>query len=317
MKLKHWKLGLVAALFSGSLYAAPPLEVVSSFSILGDVAKQVGGERVNVSNLVGPDQDAHAYNLTSRDMQRIRNAKLVLVNGLGFEQAAVMRGIRQSGVPFAEATKNIQPMKAEDHDDDDHDHDHDHGHDHHGHGHDHGHHHHGEFDPHVWNDPVLMKTYAQNVADALIKVDPQGRAYYQQRLNGYQARLDAMHQWAQTQFNSVPQARRKVLTGHDAFNYMGKRYRIEFIAPQGVSTEAEPSARQVSALIRQIRSQGIRAAFSENIKDSRMVERISRETGIRVNGKLYSDALSRGAPAATYEQMFRYNVNALVNAMKQ
>ena len=162
-----------------------------------------------------------------------------------------------------------------------------------------------------------MKTYAQNVADALIKVDPQGRAYYQQRLNGYQARLDAMHQWAQTQFNSVPQARRKVLTGHDAFNYMGKRYRIEFIAPQGVSTEAEPSARQVSALIRQIRSQGIRAAFSENIKDSRMVERISRETGIHVNGKLYSDALSRGAPAATYEQMFRYNVNALVNAMKQ
>ena len=127
MKLKHWKLGLIAALFSGSLYATP-LEVVSSFSILGDVAKQVGGERVNVSNLVGPDQDAHAYNLTSRDMQRIRNAKLVLVNGLGFEQAAVMRGIRQSGVPFAEATKNIQPMKAEDHDDDDHDHDHDHGH---------------------------------------------------------------------------------------------------------------------------------------------------------------------------------------------
>ena len=109
MNLKHWKLGLIAALFSGSLYAAP-VEVVSSFSILGDVAKQVGGERVNVSNLVGPDQDAHAYNLTSRDMQRIRNAKLVLVNGLGFEQAAVMRGIRQSGVPFAEATKNIQPM---------------------------------------------------------------------------------------------------------------------------------------------------------------------------------------------------------------
>ncbi|WP_179945888.1 MULTISPECIES: metal ABC transporter solute-binding protein, Zn/Mn family [Eikenella] len=304
--MKHWKLGLIAALFSGSLYAAP-LEVVSSFSILGDVAKQVGGERVNVSSLVGPDQDAHAYNLTSRDMHRIRNAKLVLVNGLGFEQAAVMRGIRQSGTPFAEATKNIRPMKAEEHDD----HDHDHGH----HGHDH--HHHGEFDPHVWNDPVLMKTYAQNVADALIRVDPQGRAYYQQRLTNYQGRLDAMHQWAQTQFNSVPAARRKVLTGHDAFNYLGKRYRVEFIAPQGVSTEAEPSARQVSALIRQIRSQNIRAAFSENIKDSRMVERISRETGIRVNGKLYSDALSRGAPAATYEQMFRHNVSSLVNAMKQ
>lgn len=309
MNMKRWKLGLVAALFSGSLYAAP-MEVVASFSILGDVAKQVGGERVNVTNLVGPDQDAHAYNLTSRDLRTVRNAKLVLVNGLGFEQAAVMRGIRQSGVPFAEATQGIRPLKAEAHDHHHHDHDHDHGHDHH-------HHDHGEFDPHVWSDPVLMRTYAQNVANALIRVDPEGRAYYQQRLTDYQGRLNALHQWASSQFNSVPQARRKVLIGHHSFGYLGQRYKVEFVAPQGVSTDAQPSAQQVAALIRQIRSQNIRAAFSENIKDARMVQRIAQETGIRINGKLYTDALSRGAPAATYEQMFRYNVNAMVNAMKQ
>lgn len=307
MNMKRWKLGLVAALFSGSLYAAP-MEVVASFSILGDVAKQVGGERVNVTNLVGPDQDAHAYNLTSRDLRTVRNAKLVLVNGLGFEQAAVMRGIRQSGVPFAEATQGIRPLKAEAHGH--HHHDHDHGHDHH-------HHDHGEFDPHVWSDPVLMRTYAQNVANALIRVDPEGRAYYQQRLTDYQGRLNALHQWANNQFNSVPQARRKVLIGHHSFGYLGQRYKVEFVAPQGVSTDAQPSAQQVAALIRQIRSQNIRAAFSENIKDARMVQRIAQETGIRINGKLYTDALSRGAPAATYEQMFRYNVNAMVNAMKQ
>ena len=300
MNLKKWKLGLVAALFSGSLYAAP-IEVVTSFSILGDVTKQVGGERVNVTNLVGPDQDAHAYNLTSRDLRTVRNAKLVLVNGLGFEQAAVMRGIRQSGVPFAEATQGIQPIKAEAHD---HDHDHDH-------------HDHGEFDPHVWSDPVLMRTYAQNVANALIRIDPEGRAYYQQRLTDYQGRLNALNQWAAAQFNSVPTTRRKVLIGHHSFGYLGKRYRVEFVAPQGMSTDAQPSAQQVAALIRQIRSQNIRAAFSENIKDARMVQRIAQETGIRINGKLYTDALSRGAPAATYEQMFRYNVTAMVNAMKQ
>ncbi len=300
MNLKKWKLGLVAALFSGSLYAAP-IEVVTSFSILGDVTKQVGGERVNVTNLVGPDQDAHAYNLTSRDLRTVRNAKLVLVNGLGFEQAAVMRGIRQSGVPFAEATQGIQPIKAEAHD---HDHDHDH-------------HDHGEFDPHVWSDPVLMRTYAQNVANALIRIDPEGRAYYQQRLTDYQGRLNALNQWATAQFNSVPTTRRKVLIGHHSFGYLGKRYRVEFVAPQGMSTDAQPSAQQVAALIRQIRSQNIRAAFSENIKDARMVQRIAQETGIRINGKLYTDALSRGAPAATYEQMFRYNVTAMVNAMKQ
>lgn len=307
MKMKRWKLGLVATLFSGSLYAAP-MEVVASFSILGDVAKQVGGERVNVSNLVGPDQDAHAYNLTSRDLRTVRNAKLVLVNGLGFEQAAVMRGIRQSGVPFAEATQGIRPLKAEEHDHHDHDHNHGHGHDHHDH---------GEFDPHVWSDPVLMRTYAQNVANALIRVDPEGRAYYQQRLTDYQSRLNALHQWAGSQFNSIPRAQRKVLIGHDSFAYLGRRYQVEFVSPQGVSTDAEPSAQQVAALIRQIRSQNIRAAFSENIKDARMVQRIAQETGIRINGKLYTDALSRGAPAATYEQMFRYNVSTMVNAMKR
>lgn len=311
--MKHWKTGLIAVLVSGSLYAAP-MPVVTSFSILGDVAKQVGGERVNVQNLVGPNQDAHAYHMTSGDVKKIRSAKLVLVNGLGLEAADVQRAVKQSKVAYAEATAGIKPLKAPEGG-----HHHHHGHDHHGHDHhDHHHHHdHGEFDPHVWTDPVLMQTYAQNVANALIKADPEGKAYYQQRLADYQGQLKKLHEETQKAFNAVPQNQRKVLTGHDAFAYMGKRYNIKFIAPQGVSSSAEPSAKQVAAIIRQIKRDGIKAVFAENIKDTRMVDRIAQETGVKVSGKLYSDALSTGAPADTYVNMYRYNVKALTDAMKQ
>ena len=298
--MKHWKLGIIAAAFSGSLLAAP-MPVVASFSILGDVTQQIGGERVAVQTLVGADQDAHVYQLNSGDIRKIRAAKLVLVNGLGFEKAELARAVQQSKVPMAVASQGIKPMAAAD----------DHGHSHGGHNHDHG-----TEDPHVWNDPVLMQTYAQNVANALIKADPAGKSHYQQRLKNYQTELGQLNTWAAQSFNAIPAAQRKVLTGHDAFGYLGKRYNIQFIAPQGVSTEAEPSARQVAAIIRQIKQQGIKAVFSENIKDSRMVDRIAKETGVKVQGKLYSDALSTKAPANTYVGMFRHNVTALSNAMK-
>ncbi|MCP2041627.1 zinc/manganese transport system substrate-binding protein [Neisseria sp. HSC-16F19] len=303
MKMK-WQLGLAAFLCSGSLWAAP-LQVVTSFSILGDVTQQIGGERVAVQNLVGPDQDAHVYQLKASDIQKIRGAKLVLLNGLGFEKADVERAAKQAKVPVAVATRGITPIKMEEG-----------GHHHHDHGHGHGHHEHGEFDPHVWHDPVLMQTYAQNVADALVKADPAGKAHYQQRLNSYKNELAQLNTWAAQSFNSVPVAQRKVITGHEGFGYMAKRYKVYFAAPQGVNAESEPSARQVAAIIRQIKQQGIKAVFSENIKDTRMINRIAQETGVKVQGRLYSDALSKGAPANSYTGLFRYNVNALVKAMK-
>lgn len=293
--MKQWKLGVIAALLSGAAYAAP-LPVVTSFSILGDVAKQVGGERVAVTNLVGPNQDSHAYHMTSGDVKKIRAAKLVLLNGLGLEGADVRRAVQQSKVPFAEATKGIQPLKAPEGG--------------------HHHHHHGEFDPHVWTDPVLMVTYAKNVSDALAKADPAGKAYYEQRLTAYQNELKKLHSDTQVAINSVPVGKRKVLTGHDAFAYMAKRYNINFIAPQGVSSAAEPSAKAVASIIRQIKREGIKAVFTENIKDTRMIDRIAKETGVKVSGKLYSDALGN-APANTYIGMYRYNVKIMTNAMKK
>lgn len=298
--MKHWKPAVIAALWSGALYAAP-MPVVASFSILGDVAQQIGGERVAVQNLVGANQDAHAYNLTSGDIKKIREARLVLLNGLGLEKAELQRAVKQSKVASAEATAGIKPLAA-----DEHHHEHNHGHDHD----------HGEFDPHVWNDPVLMQRYAANVAIALIKADPAGSRYYQQRFKDYQNVLNQLNNYANQQFGAVAPAKRKVLTGHDSFAYLGKRYQVKFISPQGVSSEAEPSARQIAAIIRQIKAENVKAVFTENIKDGRMIARIAKETGVKVSGGLYADALSSGAPAGTYADMFRYNVRVMSEAMK-
>ena len=298
--MKHWKLAVIAALWSGALYAAP-MPVVVSFSILGDVAQQIGGERVVVQSLVGANQDAHAYNLTSGDIKKIREARLVLLNGLGLEKAELQRAVKQSKVASAEATAGIKPLAA-----DEHHHEHNHGHDHD----------HGEFDPHVWNDPVLMQRYAANVAIALIKADPAGSRYYQQRFKDYQNVLNQLNNYANQQFGAVAPAKRKVLTGHDSFAYLGKRYQVKFISPQGVSSEAEPSARQIAAIIRQIKAENVKAVFTENIKDGRMIARIAKETGVKVSGGLYADALSSGAPAGTYADMFRYNVRVMSEAMK-
>ena len=277
------------------------MPVVASFSILGDVAQQIGGERVAVQNLVGANQDAHAYNLTSGDIKKIREARLVLLNGLGLEKAELQRAVKQSKVASAEATAGIKPLAA-----DEHHHEHNHGHDHD----------HGEFDPHVWNDPVLMQRYAANVAIALIKADPAGSRYYQQRFKDYQNVLNQLNNYANQQFGAVAPAKRKVLTGHDSFAYLGKRYQVKFISPQGVSSEAEPSARQIAAIIRQIKAENVQAVFTENIKDGRMIARIAKETGVKVSGGLYADALSSGAPAGTYADMFRYNVRVMSEAMK-
>lgn len=298
--MKHWKPAVIAALWSGALYAAP-MPVVASFSILGDVAQQIGGERVAVQSLVGANQDAHAYNLTSSDIKKIREARLVLLNGLGLEKAELQRAVKQSKVASAEATAGIKPLAADEH--------------HHEHGHDHDHDH-GEFDPHVWNDPVLMQRYAANVAIALIKADPAGSRYYQQRFKDYQHVLNQLNNYANQQFGAVAPAKRKVLTGHDSFAYLGKRYQVKFISPQGVSSEAEPSARQIAAIIRQIKAENVKAVFTENIKDGRMIARIAKETGVKVSGGLYADALSSGAPAGTYADMFRYNVRVMSEAMK-
>ena len=287
---------------------AAPLRVVSSFSILGDVARQIGGEQVEVLDIVGPGQDAHVYQVTPADIRRLGEAQLVLMNGLGYEGAALERAVRDSQVPVAIASAGIKTLAGGHAHDDEHDHDHDKA----GAQHDAA-----ARDPHVWQDPVLMQAYAANIAKAMIQADPAHQQGYEQRLADYQQILRDLDSWAAAEFASIPPEKRKVVTGHDAFAYLGQRYQLQFLAPQGVSTDSQPSARAVAGLIRQIREQQVKAVFMENIKDPRLVEQISQEAGVTVqNQPLYSDALSPPeGPATSYVGLIRYNVTHLVQAM--
>ena len=274
---------------SAAVHAAP-LPVVASFSILGDMARQIGGERVAVQTLVGADADAHAYQLTPANVRTLRAAQLLLVNGLGFESAAMQRAMKASKVPVATATTGMAPIHGDE-----------------------------GADPHVWNDPALMPTYTRNIANALIQADPAGQAHYEQRLAAYQRELQALDAWAQQQFVNIPAAQRKVLTAHDAFAYLGRRYQIAFIAPLGMSAESDASAKTVARIVTQVRREKIRAVFLENIKDARLVQQLARETGVAVRPqKLYSDALSNAqGPAATYVQLVRHNVTAIAQALRE
>ena len=287
---------------------AAPLRVVSSFSILGDVARQIGGEQVEVLDIVGPGQDAHVYQVTPGDIRRLGEAQLVLMNGLGYEGAALERAVRDSQVPVAIASAGIETLAGGHAHDDEHDHDH---------GEAGAQHDAAARDPHVWQDPVLMQAYAANIAKALIQADPAHQQGYEQRLADYQQILRDLDSWAAAEFASIPPEKRKVVTGHDAFAYLGQRYQLQFLAPQGVSTDSQPSARAVAGLIRQIREQQVKAVFMENIKDPRLVEQISQEAGVTVqNQPLYSDALSPPeGPATSYVGLIRYNVTHLVQAM--
>lgn len=274
--------------------AQEKLSVVASFSILGDFVREVGGERVAVTTLVGPDGDAHVYSPTPADAKSMAAAKLVVVNGLKFE-GWLTRLIKSSGTKatVATATAGITPLKlaADDH----------------GHG--------GE-DPHAWQSVANAKLYVGNIRDALAAADPAGKAAYEANAAAYLAKLDALENEIKAAVARIPADRRKAITSHDAFGYFVKAYGIAFIAPQGVSTEAEASAKDVARIIRQIKAQKVPAVFLENVTNPRLAEQIARESGARIGGRLYSDALSSGeGPAGTYIAMMKHNISQIEKAL--
>ena len=271
-------------------------KVVATFSILADLANNVGGDRVEVATLVGPDGDAHVYSPTPADGRRLAEAKLVVANGLKLE-GWMGRLIKSSGTaaPVVEAAKGVQPLKAEEH------------------GHDHGH---ADVDPHAWQSVANVKRYVTNIRDGLIAADPAGRAAYEANAAAYLEKLDALDKDVRAAIDAIPRDRRKIITSHDAFGYFQKAYGVTFVAPQGVSTEAEASAKDVARIIQQIRREKIPAVFLENVSDPRLVERIAKESGAKIGGRLYSDALSgQDGPAGTYIDMMRHNIRALSAAL--
>jgi zinc/manganese transport system substrate-binding protein len=279
------------------------IKVVASFSILADIVRQIAAERVDVTSLVPPDADAHVYQPTPADSKALAGAALVVLNGLGFEGWAD-RLVKASGYKGAivVATKGLKTLTGDDHRSADsgsrgHNHDHD-------------------ADPHAWQNVANVQTYVANIRDALIAADSAGQSSYQARAEAYLAELAQLDGSIKSVYANIPKAQRTIITHHDAFAYYGKAYGIKFIAPQGVTGDSEPSARDVAALIRQIRKEKAKAVFVENINNGRLIEQIVRDTGAAIGGKLYSDALSAaGGPASTYIDMMRHNTRLMSDAL--
>lgn len=285
---------LALALGAGPAVAQPKLKTVATFSILADFVRQVGGDRVEVTALVGPDGDAHVYSPTPADSRRLAEARLVVANGLGLE-GWMTRLIRASGTraPVVEAARGTPPLRSAD-----------------AHGHGHG------ADPHAWQNVGNAKVYVAAIRDALAAADPDGRAAYEAQATAYLKDLDALDAEIRATVAQIPPERRRVITSHEAFAHFEAAYGIDFVAPQGVSTEAEPSAKDVARIIQQIRRERIPAVFVETIADRRVIERIAQETGAQVGERLYSDALSdANGPAPTYIAMMRHNMRALGAAL--
>ncbi len=293
-------LTLAASVLPATAQTADKLKVVATFSILGDMVRNVGGERIEVATLVGPNGDAHVYSPTPADGRRLTEAKIVFTNGLKFE-GWIDRLVKSSGTKAVriEAAKGVKPLKGED--------------DGHGHGH-----HHGPdgSDPHAWQSIGNAKTYIVNIRDALIAADAAGRQAYEANASAYLKQLDEIETEVKGLVASIPPERRRIITSHDAFRYFEEAYGIDFVSPQGVSTESEASAKDVARIIQQIRREKIAAVFVENVSDARLMERIAKETGAKIGERVYSDALSEpNGPAGTYIDMMRHNIRAFSAAL--
>jgi zinc/manganese transport system substrate-binding protein len=283
-----WLIFLMLVLSVPATRAQERLNVVASFSILGDFVRNVGGDRVNVSTLVGPDGDVHVYTPAPSDAKKIADAKLLVINGLGLE-GWLPRLVQSSGgkANIVTASQGIAARKLG-----------------------------SNADPHAWQSVANAKIYVANIRDALVAADPANAGIYRANAEAYLAKLDALDREVREAVAQIPPEHRKVISTHNAFGYFAAAYGIEFIAPLGVSTESEASARDIAAIITQIRTAKIPAVFLENISDPRLIRQISAETGARIGGTLYSDSLTgEKGPAPTYIDMVRHNIKALTGAL--
>ena len=264
------------------------VNVVASFSILGDMVSEVAGDKAQVTTIVGPDADAHLYQPNTGDAVAVTEADLVIINGMGFETWSAEL-IKTSGTKaaIAVATDGIAPLLVE-----------------------------GEVDPHAWNSLTNGMIYVNNIEAALSTASPDDAAYFKANADAYRAQMMALHDRALADIAALPEDKRIVVTAHDAFGYLADAYGLTFLAPQGIDTEAEPSAKELADLISFLNEQGAGALFVENIANADLIKQISRETGIKIGGRIYSDALSvKGSPATSYLAMFAHNLDLLTTTL--
>lgn len=273
---------------------AETLKVVASFTVLADVVSNVGGEHVTVSSLVGPNGDPHEFEPSPTDAKKLKAADIAFVSGEGLEgwmdRLITASGYKGKPITVSEGI-NTRTMEED-----------------------------GKTvtDPHVWNSPVNVKVWVANIEKALAAADPADAKAFEANAKAYTAKLDALNAYAHSKLDAIPESERKILTSHDAFGYLGREYKVEFLSPLGLSTETEASASDVAKLIDQIKAEHIKTYFFENSNDPRLVKQIAKATGAKSGGELYVEALSKkNEPAPTYEKMFRYNIDQLAAAMKK
>lgn len=273
--------------------AAEPIPVVASFSILGDLVQVVGGNLVKITTLAGPDADAHEFAPNPTHAKALLNARLFVVNGLNFEPWAqkLAKSAGYKGTTLV-ASSGITPRQMEVQAV------------------------HAETDPHAWQNPLNVVLYVNNIADALARIDPSDAVTYHSNAEAYTRQLQQFDAQATAKFGAIVSAKRKIITSHDAFGYLGARYGITLLAPEGLSTDAQPSAKHVAELIRQIKREKIKAVFLENMSNPKLMEQLSKDTDVTLGATLYSDALSKpSGPASTYLKMMQYNLSQLVMGM--
>ena len=297
MTLSLKALAAASALITVSLLASPAsaagkLKAVATFSILGDMVHRVGGDLVEVTTIVGPNSDTHVYEPKPADAKSLAAAQIFFANGLGFEgwmdRLIEATGFEGETVIASEGVKSrtmIEDGVA-------------------------------ETDPHAWQNLSNGVLYVKNIADGLCKADAADCATFRKNADAYSAEISSLDAEVKTRIAAVPEAKRKVITTHDAFGYFGAAYGVTFMAPEGYSTESEASAADVAKLIQQIRADKVSALFIENMSDPRLIDQIARETGVKAGGALFADALSeKGEGGETYLDMFKHNISLLAPAM--
>ena len=289
MTLKSTLLATAFAAVSVVPALAHDIKVVASFSILGDMVEQVVGEHGTVTTIVGPDADAHVYQPSVADAKAVAAADVIFVNGMGFEtwSDTLIAESGTDGTVFV-ATEGVSPVLVD-----------------------------GETDPHAWNALTNGVIYIQNISAAMSEILPDHADEFAANAEKYIAELEALDAETKAKLAALPADRRTVVTAHDAFGYLADAYGLNFLAPVGIDTEAEPSAQELASLITQLKDENVAGLFVENITSPALVQQISSETGIAIGGRLFSDALSeRGGPATSYLAMFKHNLGTLLTALE-
>ena len=290
---------LLGLLLAGTAVAAP-VQVAASTSIIADFVKMVGGSRISLVTLVPANADTHTYQPTTRDVQRLSQARVLFVNGANLEPwlpklIGSAPGVKvvtlSSGVKLRKASELVaEGLEAE-----------------------------GAYDPHTWWSPQNVAVYVKTIGAELTRLDPVGKSVYAANAAAYQRQLSALDAYAKTQFATIPAPQRKLVTNHDALGYLAQRYGFTVVGQVigGLSTEREPSAQELVRLVKGVKASGAKAIFTENTVNARLAQALSSETGVKIAPPLYTDAL--GAPGSvgdSYLKAFRHNVAVIVAALK-